>query len=168
MSKKQGAIIVVLLALIISAGILATKLNNDSLYVGKDLNNDVSSISTSQTETTTSSNFFAEQKIIRDNKENQILQNLKTLIDDENISEEERQKTSSKYTELTMASNSESEIETLLKAKGYAEALCFVEENKVRIIIKSPEKLTDQQLKQIQDVVVDVTKIMDVDISQKE
>lgn len=167
MSKKQGAIIVVLLALIISAGILATKLNNDSLYVG-ELNNDVSSISTSQTETTNSSNFFAEQKIIRDNKENQVLQNLKTLIDDENISAEEREKTASKYTELTLASSSESEIETLLKAKGYEEALCFVEENKVRIIIKSSEKLTDQQLKQIQDVVVDVTKIMDVDISQKE
>lgn len=168
MSKKQGAIIVVLLALIICAGILATKLNNDSLYVGQELNNESSSISTSQIEATTSSNFFAEQKIVRDNRENQTLQNLKTLIDDENVSAEKRESASSKYTELTLASNNEAEVETILMAKGYNNALVFVEEDKVRIIVESLEDLTSQQLSQIQDVVADVTKIMDVDISIKE
>lgn len=168
MSKKQGAIIVVLLALIISAGILATKLNNDSLYVGQELNSEASSISTSKTETTTSSNFFAEQKIIRDNKENQTLLTLKALIDDENVSAEERENASSKYTALSLASNNEAEVETLLMAKGYKNVLALVEEDKVRIIVESSEDLTAQQLSEIQDVVVDVTQIMDVDISKKE
>jgi stage III sporulation protein AH len=40
MNKKQGVIIVVLLALIVSAGIAATKLNSDLDYVaGNDLSN---------------------------------------------------------------------------------------------------------------------------------
>jgi stage III sporulation protein AH len=168
MSKKQGAIIVVLLALIISAGILATKLNNDSLYVGEQLNGDGQTISTSQTDTSTSSNFFAEQKILRDNTENSTLQTLQALIDDENVSAEQRDNTAQKYTELTLARNNESEVETILKAKGFQEILCLVEESKVSVIIKTAEKLTDQQLKQIQTVVYDVTKIMEVEVIEKE
>lgn len=168
MNKKQGAIIVVLLALIICAGVMATKLNNDPLYVGDQAIGQEDTVQVTQNDSSTSVNYFAEQKLIRDNKQTSTLQTLKALIDDENTSEETREETSEKYTELTLASHNESNIEMVLKSQGFEESLCFVEPNKVRVVVKSSEALTEKQLKQIQQVVMEVTKIVDVEISNRE
>lgn len=170
MNKKQGAIIVVLLALIVCAGILATKLNADLDYVaGNDISNGKSTISLNDNNSNkTESNFFQENQIVRDNNNSQALQNLKALIDDEHTSKEVRADLSKKYTNLALATKNQSQIETLLKSKGYEEVLCYVQDNKVTVIIKSSEKLNEAQQKQIQDVVMDVTHIKDVEIQLKE
>ncbi|WP_461204359.1 SpoIIIAH-like family protein [Clostridium sp. DL1XJH146] len=168
MNKKQGAIIVVLLALIICAGVMATKLNTDALYVGDQAIGQEDTVQVTQNESSTSVNYFAEQKLIRDNNETSTLQNLKALIDDENTSEETREETSEKYTEYTLAAHNESNIEMLLKSQGFEESLCFVEPNKVIVVVKSSEDLTEKQLKQIQQVVMEVTQIVDVEISSRE
>lgn len=166
MNKKQGVIIVVLLALIVCAGVLATKLNSDLEYVaGNEISNGKSTISFNDNSTQSNeSNFFKESQIIRDNNLSQALQSLKALIDDEHTSKEDRSELSKKYTNLALASSNQSQIETLLKSKGYADALCYVQDSKVIIIVKTSEKLTDVQQKQIQDVVMDVTHIRDVEI----
>lgn len=170
MNKKQGVIIVVLLALIVCAGILATKLNTDLDYVaGNDMPNGKSTISfNDSTKKNTGSNFFQENQIIRDNNASQALQNLKALIDDEHTSKEQRADLSKKYTNLALATSNQSQIETLLKSKGYEDVLCYVQDSKVTIIVKSSQKLTDAQQKQIQDVVMDVTHIKDVEIQLKQ
>ncbi len=170
MNKKQGVIIVVLLALIVSAGIAATKLNSDLDYVaGNDLSNGKSTVSINDSsKNSSSSSFFQEQQLIRDNEEAQTLQNIKSLIDDENTSKEDRAELSNKYKELALAGPKQSQIETVLKAKGYEDALCYIQENKVTVIVKSPKELTEEQKKQIQDVVMDVTQVRDVEIQFKE
>lgn len=170
MNKKQGVIIVVLLALIVCAGVLATKLNSDLDYVaGNQLTDETDAISLSETSQNTSgSNFFQENQIIRDNKTSQTLQTIKALIDDKNTSNEDRAELSKKYTSLALASTNQSQIETILKSKGYENVLCYVQDNKVTVILKSKDKLTDNQKKQIQDVAVDVTQIRDVEIQLKE
>lgn len=174
MNKKQGVIIVVLLALIVSMGILATKLNSDLDYVaGNDISSGKSTVSTtnsnnSNTNTKSSSNYFKEQQIIRDNKQAQSLQTLKSLIDDEHTSKEDRSTLSKEYADLALVGPKQSQIESVLQGKGYNEVLCYVKENKVTVIIKTPKKLTDAQKKQIQDVVMDVTQIRDVEIQPKE
>lgn len=168
MNKKQGVIIVVLLALIVCAGVLATKLNSDLDYVaGNDIENGKSTISFNES-TSSENNFFKESQIIRDNETAQALQTLKALIDDELTSKEDRSELSKKYTNLALASSNQSQIETLLKSKGYEDALCYVQDSKVTVIIKSSEKLTEAQQKQIQDVVMDVTHIRDVEIQLKQ
>lgn len=169
MNKKQGVIIVVLLALIVCAGVLATKLNSDLDYVaGNDIGNGKSTISFNDSKTSSAENsFFKESQIIRDNNAAQALQSLKALIDDEKTSKEDRAELSKKYTNLALASSNQSQIETLLKSKGYEDALCYVQDSKVTVIIKTAEKLTEAQQKQIQDVVMDVTHIRDVEIQLK-
>ncbi|QGU95150.1 SpoIIIAH-like family protein [Clostridium bovifaecis] len=170
MNKKQGVIIVVLLALIVCAGVLATKLNADLDYVaGNDMTKGKDAISLNETsKNTSSSNYFQESQIIRDNNMSQALQTLKALIDDEHTSKEDRADLSKKYTNLALASTNQSQIETILKSKGYEDALCYVQDNKVTVIIKSSTKLSENQQKQIQDVVMDVTQIKDVEIQLKE
>ncbi|MCY6370317.1 SpoIIIAH-like family protein [Clostridium ganghwense] len=170
MNKKQGVIIVVLLALIVCFGILATKLNADLDYVaGNDMPNGKSAISINDSsKKNSSSNFFQEQQIIRDNKEAQALQTLKSLMDDEHTSKEDKAEISKKYSKLALAGPKQSQIETVLKGKDYEDALCYIQEKKVTIIVKSPKELTEEQKKQIQEVVMDVTQIRDVEIERKE
>lgn len=168
MNKKQGVIIVTLLVLIVCAGVLATKVN--SPLVGLDDNIDgQSTISFNNDEKQKSNDeYFQETKLDRDQQDNETMQTLKQIIDDENILEEDKKTAVEKYTELTIASDNEQRIESILKGKGFEDVICFITDGKARVIIKSSEKLTDKQTRVIQDVVMSVAKLKDVEIEIKQ
>ncbi|NEZ46306.1 SpoIIIAH-like family protein [Clostridium niameyense] len=177
MNKKQGAIIVTLLALIVCTGVIATKLNNP-LYVNgteegttvsfNDTYNNSKKEEKKTNANTSQSEFFAETKLTRDQKTAQTLQTLKSLIDDKNVPKENKKEAVEKYTKLAMNSNYESKIESVLKSKGYDDVVCSIENNKVRIMVKGKEKLTDKQTRDIRNVVVNVSNIQEVEIETKQ
>ncbi|AEB75934.1 stage III sporulation protein AH [Clostridium botulinum BKT015925] len=170
MNKKQGVIIVTLLALIICAGILATRLNSNLDYVAEnDIKNGKTTISfNDSTKKNNKNNYFEESQMIRDNSNAKALQDLKGLIDDEHTSKQQRAALSKKYSDLALADTKQHQIESVLKSKGYENVLCYIQDNKVTIVLKSAKKLNERETKQIQDIVMDVTKIKDVDIQLKE
>src|SRR3712207_5706215 len=96
MNKKQAVIIVTLLALIVCMGLLATWLNNP-LYVQGNAEKSAVSFKDHEVskKTKEASNYFAEAKMVRDNKHNQTLQTFKSIMEDKNISETQRDKTRS-------------------------------------------------------------------------
>lgn len=171
MNKKQGVIIATLLALIVCAGVLATKLNSP-LYVNGDDSSGAKSSAVSFNNTDKKSSkttFFDEAKLTREQKNAQTLQTLKTLIDDKNISKENRDEATKKYTDLAMSTNYESKIETTLKGKGYEDVLCSIEESgKVRVVVKGKDKLTDKDTREIKNVVMGIAKIQEVEIEVKQ
>lgn len=168
MNKKQAVIIVTLVALIVCMGLLATRLNNP-LYVQGDGEKSTVSMKTNDNkkDATNTSNYFVESKMVRDNKNAQTLQNLKSVMEDKNISQQQRDKTAEKYAVLAMAVNYQNNIELNLQAKGYSDVVCTLNENKATVIVKSSEKLTDKQLKEIQSVVMNETKIKEVEVIPK-
>lgn len=172
MNKKQAVIIVTLLALIVCAGVLATKLNSPLYVNGADSSTSSGSSTVSLNNSTNQndkSQFFAETKLTRDQKNAETLQTLKTLIDDQNVSKQDRDDAAKKYTELAMNTNYESKIEATLKSKGYEDAICSIENgNKARIIVKGKDKLTDKDTREIKDVVMGIAKIQDVEIEVKQ
>ncbi|EET88441.1 stage III sporulation protein AH [Clostridium carboxidivorans P7] len=92
MNKKQAVIIVALLALIVCAGVLATKLNNPLYVNGGDNSSGKSTVSLNNNSSKDNkSEFFEEAKITRDNKNAQTLQTLKTFIDDKNVSKDKKE-----------------------------------------------------------------------------
>jgi stage III sporulation protein AH len=147
MNKKQGIIIATLLALIVCAGVLATKLNSPLYVNGDDSgsgNSSAVSLNNNDKKSNTSS-FFEETRLNRDQKNSQTLQTLKNFIDDKNVSKENRDDAAKQYTQLAMNTNYESKIETTLKSKGYEDVICSIEDgNKARIIVKGKDKLTDK------------------------
>lgn len=166
MNKKQGVIIVTLLALIVCAGVLATRLRSP-LYVNgvsKSSNADIEKGS----DTSKGSEYFEETKLTRDKKDADTLQTLKALADDKNVSQENRDDAAKKYTQLAMNNSYESKIETTLKGKGYEDVICSVEDNSVRIIIKGKDKLTDKETREIKDVVLNISKFRNVEIEVKQ
>lgn len=169
MNKKQAVIIGTLLALIVCAGVLATKLNNPLYVNGTDSGSKQSTVSFNNNDKKNNkSQFFDETKLTREQKSAETLQTLKTLIDDKNVSKENRDDAAKKYTELAMNTNYESKIEATLKSKGYEDAICSIEDNKARVIVKGKDKLTDKDTREIKNVVMGISKIQEVEITTKQ
>ena len=61
----------------------------------------------------------------------------------------------------------ETRIELSITGKGYEEALCYIDDNKARVIVKNASKLTQDQVNEIQDIVLNIAKIYDVSIECK-
>lgn len=169
MNKKQGAIIVTLLVLIVLAGVLAAK-SNGPLSTLNDTDNGkgaISSLKTTDAKNTSSkTEFFTESRLTRDQKQNKALTDLKVLMEDKNIAKEDKAAAISKYTEIATAGVYENKVETALKGNGFSDIFCSVEEDGVRIIVKSNDKLTDKQKKQISNVVLSIVKAKDIEIDE--
>lgn len=159
MNKKQTIIISCLVVLILFVAVLATKVNGP-LYVDNTNNDDNASISASNT------SYFAEARIERDNSARNTLQTLKALLDDENTPQDQKAAAAEKYTKVALLSDKEVKIENALKAQGYEEALCTLNEDKAVVVVKLKEAgdLTDQQIKQIKDVIMNTAEIKNIEI----
>jgi stage III sporulation protein AH len=167
MNKKQAGIIVTLLALIVCAGILATKVNGPlDPSVGFDNGSGVFSMN-KENNTSTTTDYFTTAKIDREQKDSMVLAQYKTMIDDKNVSQASRTEAEKKYLTKTTSQDYEHKIELNLKGKGFDDAICFIEENKARVIVKGKE-ISEQQRKQIKDVVMSVSKISTVEIELKQ
>jgi len=161
MNKKQIGIVLTLLALIIVAGIAATKLQ-DPLYVNTNDSGE------SAVSLNTSSSYFTETKLTREQTRESTLQYLKSMTDDKNAPDESRKAAGTKYTNIALEKTNEGKIEAQIKAKGFEDAICFFEDSKVKIIVKSSKDLTDKEARQIKDIVMSVSKISDVEIECKQ
>jgi len=161
MNKKQAFIIATLLVLIVCAGILATRVNSP-LYV------DSSEITSTSAENAGKTSFFTESKLNRDQKYAQTVPTYKTVIDDPNASKETKASMIAQLNALTANNSNEQKVETALKGKGYEDSFCQIMDDKVAVYVKSPEKLTDKQAKEIKNLVLGITKIKDVEIAQKQ
>jgi len=170
MNKKQSGIIVTLVVLIVFAGYLATKVNGP-LYVNDgDFSTEKSAISLNQTKTaSTASTYFVEAKLSRDQDNAKTLQNIRALIDDANTPKEQKATASKQYLNISLASQNETDIELALKALGYNEAMCSIVDDKVQILVKSDKKeLTEEQLRNINDVVMSKTKLEKIEVKIKQ
>ncbi|MBU3142189.1 SpoIIIAH-like family protein [Clostridium sp. CF012] len=166
MNKKQSGIIVTLVVLIVFAGYLATRVNGP-LYVNDADFGEKTAISLKENKS--SSTFFVEAKLSRDQESAKTLQNIKTLMDDANTPKEQKQTAAEEYLAVSMATKYESDVELALKAKGFEEALCSIVDDKVEIFIKSVKKeLSKEELRGIQDVVMSKTKLENIDVKIKE
>lgn len=157
MNKKQTIIISVLLVLIVFAGYLATQVNGP-LYVTDD------QFIGETAKTSTKSNFFTEAVIERDQAQTQAIQTLKALLDDESVPAEQKAQAAEEYKTLALQPEKEVNIELALKSQGYEEALCTLDKDKATIIVKSEQELSDQQARQIKDVVMSKADIKNIEI----
>lgn len=180
MNKKQAVIIVTLLVLIVCAGVLATKVNSPLYVSDTDLvNNNNSTVSTdgsgdnstnaanstNATSSNSKSNYFADARLTRDKTNASTIATLKSIIDDQNAPQENRQTATQKSIDISTASANAAKVENMLKGQGYKEALCTINDDKVSVIVESDaDKLSDKQQRAIKDVVLSVTKLRNIEI----
>lgn len=174
---KQAGIILTLLVGIICVGLLAhrvnTQLTENGQYTSAEKGNDKGSEGKTPAKETGKENkeanekskdYFYELKSTKEQEDQKSIQNLRAIIADENTSKEQKEKATEELTRKTTNANNESRIELNIKSKGFAEAVCFIQDDTARVVVNKDSKLTEKETLEIQDIVKNVAQIYDVQI----
>ena len=100
----------------------------------------------------------AQAKVTREQVRAQNKETLQSIIDNTNISDEEKQDAVAQMVQMTQLSEQETAIETLMAAKGFSEAVVSLTADSADIDVNA-EELTDANRAQIEDIVTRKTDI---------
>ena len=101
------------------------------------------------------SKFFEEARLKREKAHDEALDTIRKTMKSSSLSAEEKKEYTDQMTAGLEDLNAENEIETLIKAKGFADCLCFLQSGRADLtVMTSGEPLTAAQVAQIRDVVL--------------
>ncbi len=102
--------------------------------------------------------YFETAKKEREKARNEACETIEETLKDSKLSDEDKASALSKIEEIGNRMEKESNVEALLKAKGFKKTLAIISDNGVNIVVSS-EGLTSAQTLQIQDIVTNETGI---------
>jgi len=102
------------------------------------------------------SDFFAQQRVENESSKTKELEINKEILNNNNSSQEAKNKAEQEISRIAKSIESENSAESLIKAKGYDDALVMVGAETVAVIVKT-EKLEAQDVAVIKDIVVGQT-----------
>lgn len=109
-----------------------------------------------KSEVTTTDSTIAVFKYDRDNMYSELSENYNNVIKNEKSSDEEIKEYQQKLSELIKQKNLITMVENVIKAKGIEDIVIIPTNNdNINVVIKSSEDLTQQQIAQIQQILVD-------------
>ena len=117
------------------AGQADAELSGASVMQGGADGTDAEQAAGEQAAVTSGSDYFAQSRLFA----GQAISILKTSLQDEKADEKTREDAASQISQLADDSVTEARVESLIKAKGYADAVVFVSEDAVNVIIQPPE-----------------------------
>ncbi len=124
---------------------------NVSIYSDENDNKDISSQSEENQE-----NNIAVFKYDRDNMFSELSENYTNMIKNENTSVEQINEYQKKLNELIQEKNLITMVENVIKSKGIEDIVIIPTSNEnFNVVVKCNEKLKDEQVAQIQQIVVD-------------
>lgn len=106
----------------------------------------------------TASTTVAQAKVTREQVRAQNKETLQAIIDNTNLSDEQKQDAVNQMVQITEIAEQEAAIESLMAAKGFSEAVVSLDADSADIAVKADE-LTDANLAQIEDIVTRKTEI---------
>lgn len=174
MTKKQFGIIFTLMALIVCVGVIAARLNsigfNDPTDLGQLISQgkeeDKDTDKDGEKQTLGSQDSFYGLRSEREQRDALTLEELKSIVENENIAQGEKDIATNKLIEKNMLMNQEGRIEVGVKNQGFEDALCSIEGNKVRIVVKA-EEVTEANSSAIQEIAENISGMSDVIIEAK-
>lgn len=102
--------------------------------------------------------YFTAARVERKKARDESVETLATTLKDSNLSDEEKEVATNKALEVSKQIESENKIETLVKAKGFQECLAFVDDENVKVVVKT-EGLNAEQAAQIKNIIVEETNM---------
>jgi stage III sporulation protein AH len=104
------------------------------------------------------SGVIAEAKLTREQVRAQSKETLMDIVDNEQLSEKQKEQAVAQMLEMTKTAELEATVETMLLSKGFSESVVTITENGVDVVINKKE-LTDVNRAQIEDIVVRKTGV---------
>lgn len=114
--------------------------------------NEIETNSKVESNTKTSSEYFANSKLERENMYSQMLENYQKILNNTSISEEQKSIASQEIKNINNIKNSIMICENLITTKGFEKVVIFVNGESINVVVKS-EKLNQDQVAQIQNIV---------------
>ncbi|NLM97200.1 MAG: SpoIIIAH-like family protein [Halanaerobiaceae bacterium] len=108
--------------------------------------------------------FFIEYRIERDRSRSEQLSILKEIINNPNTDEASKKEAQRKLLAITDKMEKELEIESLIRARGYKEALAYIHNEAVDVIIHT-NGLEKEDVARIGDIIVKVTGFSTEDVT---
>lgn len=163
LGKGQIAVAVMVVALGAAIWLNAKYLPSDTKYLGEAsyVNNTSSSESAVETAAkpdNKTEDYFTTAKKEREKNRTEACETIEETLKSDKLSEEDKKSAMLKIEEIGARMEKESNIEALLKAKGFEKALAVISDSGISIIVKS-EGLTSAQTLQIQDIATKETNI---------
>ncbi len=107
------------------------------------------------------SKFFEEARLKRTKAHDEAMDSIQKALKSASLSTEEKKEYTSQLTGNLADLNAENEIETLVKAKGFADCLCFLQSGRADLtVMTSGDALTAAQVAQIRDIVLSKSSVI--------
>ena len=104
--------------------------------------------------------FFEEARLKRQKAHDEAMDTIQKTLKTSGLSAEEKKGYTQQLTSNLEDLNVENEIETLVKAKGFADCLCFLQSGRADLtVMTSGDALTAAQVAQIRDIVLSKSEV---------
>lgn len=172
--KSNQIILFVVVLMLVSAGYLSYSMRGTPVSSNIVSENEVSSIgdaqlvssnniidsnSLNEMSVATSSNsssriddYFASSRLGRDTMYSQMIESYQNLLDNQNVSEEQKTVATQEITEINNTQNSIMICENLIKTKGISDVVIFVNDKSINVIVKA-DTLEQETIAQIQNII---------------
>lgn len=108
--------------------------------------------------------YFAEAKLSRTKSRDEAIDALKYMLEGANLSTAQMKELTLQATRMAMSIETEGKIENLIKAKGFADCMVYLDADKIDVLVKC-DGLTDSEAAQIKDVILSEVTLPDEKIS---
>ena len=106
------------------------------------------------------SKFFEEARLKRTKAHDEAMDAVQKTLKSASLSAEEKKSYTQQLTGSLEDLNAENEIETLVRAKGFADCLCFLQSGRADLtVMTSGDALTAAQVAQIRDIVLSKSNV---------
>lgn len=106
------------------------------------------------------SKFFEEARLKRTKAHDEAMDAVQKALKSASLSAEEKKSYTQQLTGSLEDLNTENEIETLVRAKGFADCLCFLQSGRADLtVMTSGDALTAAQVAQIRDIVLSKSNV---------
>ena len=110
------------------------------------------SITTSSSSSSKTDDYFASSRLGRDTMYSQMIESYQNLLDNQNVSEEQKTVATQEITEINNTQNSIMICENLIKTKGISDVVIFVNDKSINVIVKA-DTLEQDTIAQIQNII---------------
>ena len=104
--------------------------------------------------------YFEETRLTRQKSRDEALDVLQKTLKNAKISESEKAQATEKLSDIVKDITTETDVENLVKAKGFADCVAFISDGKISVAVQTKTgELTKQNVAQIRDIVLSKTAI---------
>ncbi len=110
------------------------------------------------------SDYFTSARLERRKARDEAIETLAQTLGAEEMTDDEKELAAEKALAVSAQIESENKIETLVKAKGFAECLAYVDADSARVIVRT-DGLTAETANQIKNIIIEETGLSAEDVS---